>query len=114
MRIFERLMYLFGCSLAILYFYEMYLWCYINAAVIVTLTVIGGMYEGIRYPQWLFLLGFTAHLVLICLNVYNIFALIIYCTFLAFAIGMTIMFGEANLDRIKIDGPWQVGHKDLF
>ena len=41
-------------------------------------------------------------------------ALIVYCLFLFIAILYTLIFGESNLDRIKMSGPYQVGHQDIY
>ena len=41
-------------------------------------------------------------------------ALIIYCTFLGLALLCVLLFGCGNLDRIKMTGPYQVGHKEMF
>jgi len=82
--------------------------------IILAMTFFGGIYEGMRYPQWIYLIGFIGQIVLISLRVYNIVALIIYVLFLGSAIAITIIFGEGNLDRIKVGGPFQVGHQDIF
>jgi len=48
------------------------------------------------------------------MDVYSIIALIIYCLFLSLSILSVVFFGEGNLDRYEITGPFEVGHKDLF
>ena len=58
-------------------------------------------------------MAFIGHIVLVVMDVFSIIALIIYCSFLLFSILCTIAFGEGNLDRIEMTGPFQVGHKDI-
>jgi len=41
-------------------------------------------------------------------------ALAIYCIFLLTAIILTLIWGEANFDRVKMTGPFQVGHLDYM
>ena len=48
------------------------------------------------------------------MDVFSLIALAIYCTFLGFAILCSIIFGEANFDRVKLTGPFEVGHKEIF
>ena len=38
-------------------------------------------------------------------------ALCIYCTFLAYAIVVTLIFGENNLNKMKMIGPYEVGFR---
>lgn len=114
MRIFERLMYLFGVALAVAYGLEEFLACFILVCLILVVTFIGAIVEGIRFIQWIYLVAFIPHIVLIVMDVYHLAALIIYCCFLAFAIIITIIYGEANFSRLKLVGPFQVGHKEFF
>lgn len=48
------------------------------------------------------------------MEVFSLAALIIYCTFLSIALLTIFLFGEGNLDRYKMTGPFEVGHKDMF
>lgn len=48
------------------------------------------------------------------MDVYSIIALVIYCSFLTFSILASFIFGEANFNRLKMVGEYQVGHKDYF
>lgn len=48
------------------------------------------------------------------MDVFSVIALIIYCSFLGFSIFVTVSFGEANFDKIKMTGPFQVGHMDIY
>lgn len=43
-------MYFFGVALAVLYVYEMYVYCIICSMLIIIVAIVGGTYEGIRYP----------------------------------------------------------------
>lgn len=48
------------------------------------------------------------------MDVFSYIALAIFLIFLIFAICGNIIFGEGNLDKIVMTGPFQVGHKDVF
>jgi len=48
------------------------------------------------------------------MDVYHIAALIVYCVFLLIPILANLVYGEANFNRLKMTGPYQVGHKDIF
>ena len=50
---------------------------------------------------------------MVVLDVFSIIALCIYCTFLAYAIIVTIIFGENNLNWIKMTGPYEVGYREF-
>jgi hypothetical protein len=113
MRITELLMYILGVALAVTYALEEFLWCFVLVCLILVVFFIGAYTEGIRFFQWVFLVAFTAHIILVIMDVYSVIALVIYCTFLGFAIIATIIFGWSNFDRVKLSGPYQVGHKDI-
>ena len=106
MRIFERLTYLLGTALAFTYGFEEFLASFILVCLILVCSFIGALVEGIRFIQWIYLVGFIPHIVLVVMDVYNDIALIIYCCFLAFAILITIIYGEANFSRLKLVGPY--------
>lgn len=44
---------------------------------------------------------------------YNLIAEIFLCIVIFFGILVTILFGEANFNRLVLTGPYEVGHKDL-
>lgn len=113
-RIFERLTYVLGVGLAIAYGLEEFLASFIIACLIIVNFYIGALVEGIRFVQWFYLVAFIPHLVLIVMDVYSVIALVIYCVFLAIALLLVFIFGEGDLDRFKISGPFEVGHKDMF
>ena len=48
---------------------------------------------------------------LVVLDVFSIVALCIYCTFLAYAIIVTLIFGENNLNKMPMTGPYEVGFR---
>lgn len=47
------------------------------------------------------------------MDVYSIIALVIYCLFLGFAIFATLIYGWGDFGKMKMRGPYQVGHKDI-
>ena len=113
MRLTERLMYVFGIAFAIAYGFESYTWC-LFFIVIVTVTLIAGIiYEGYRIFQWIFLIVFIPQCFLVFMGEYNIIAEIILCTVIFLGILTTIIYGEANFDKLKLTGPFEVGHKDI-
>lgn len=114
MRIWERLVYLLGVALAFTYGFELFVWSFLVVCMITVTTFLGAMLEGIRFSQWVYLVAFIPHIVLIIMDVYSIIALIIYCCFLSFAIISSFIFGEANFNLLKLIGPYQVGHKEFF
>jgi len=106
MRIFERLTYLLGTALAFTYGFEEFLASFILVCLILVSSFIGALVEGIRFIQWIYLIAFIPHIVLVVMDVYEIAALVIYCSFLLFAILITIIYGEANFSRLKLVGPY--------
>ena len=114
MRISERLMYLLGIALAITYGLEEFLWSFILVCLILVVIIVGAAFEGLRFFQWIFIIAFIGQIVLVIMDVFSYIALAIYCTFLAIAILCSLIFGEANFDRTKMTGPFEVGHKDIF
>ena len=48
------------------------------------------------------------------MDVFNIVALIIYCLFLLFAVICSLIWGGANFNRVEMNGPYQVGHRDVW
>lgn len=106
MRIFERLMYILGVALAFTYGFEEFLASFILVCLILLTVLIGAFVEGIRFIQWIYLVAFIPHIVLVVMDVYSEIALAIYCSFLAFAIAITFIYGEANFSRLKLVGPY--------
>ena len=45
---------------------------------------------------------------------YNLIAEIILCLVIFLGILFTILFGEANFNRVVLTGPFEVGHKDIY
>ena len=48
------------------------------------------------------------------MDVYSLIALIIYSSFLLFAILATLIYGLGNFNKIEMNGPYEVGHKDAW
>ena len=114
MRISERLMYLLGIALAITYGLEEFLWSFILVCLILIVIIVGAAFEGLRFFQWIFIIAFIGQIILVIMDVFSLIALAIYCTFLGIAILCSIIFGEANFNRVSMTGPFEVGHKDIF
>ena len=113
MRVSELLLYFFGVCLAFTYGFELFLWSFILVILILLTAFIGALIEGIRFFQWVFLVGFTGQIVLVVMDVYSIIALVIYCLFLGFAIIATLVYGWGDFSKLKMRGPYQVGHKEF-
>jgi hypothetical protein len=117
MRVSELLTYFLGICLAVAYGLQEFLICFILAAIIILVVLIGAIVEGLRLFQWFFLVAFTAHLVLIIMDVYSVVALAIYCTFLGISIILTLLYGQADFSKVRdlIDhAPYQVAHRDIY
>ena len=114
MRISERLMYLLGIALAITYGLEEFLWSFILVCLILVVIIVGAAFEGLRFFQWIFIIAFIGQIILVTMDVYSVIALAIYCTFLGIAIICSFIFGEANFNGVKMTGPFEVGHKEIF
>ena len=112
MRFFERLTYALGVCLAFTYGFEEFIGSFVLVCLIIVTSFIGAVVEGLRFTQWIFLVAFVPHIVLVIMDVFSYIALGIYCSFLAFSIIMSFVFGEANFNDIELIGPYQVGHKD--
>jgi len=106
MRIFERLTYFLGTALAFTYGFEEFLASFILVCAILVCAFVGAIVEGVRFIQWIYLVAFIPHIVLVVMDVYSIAALIIYSCFLAFAIIITMIYGEANFSRLSLIGPY--------
>ena len=50
---------------------------------------------------------------MVTLDVFSIIALCIYCTFLGYAIIVSFLFGENNLNWAKVNGPYEVGYREF-
>ena len=106
-------MYFLGVCLAVTYGLEEFLWSFALVCTLILVIMIGAAYEGLRFCQWLFIVAFIGQIVLVVMDVFSLIALVIYCSFLLLSILCAILFGEGNLDRIEMTGPFQVGHKDI-
>ena len=105
-RISERLMYFLGICLAITYGLELFYFSFFLVCAIILVTFIGAALEGLRIYQFIFLIAFIPHIILVVLDIFSFLALTIYCTFLSCAILGNILFGEGNLDKIQMTGPY--------
>jgi hypothetical protein len=47
------------------------------------------------------------------MDVYSVIALVVYCLFLSLSIVLVVVFGEGNMDKFELTGPYEVGHKDM-
>ena len=106
MRVSEFLLYLFGVCLAFTYGFQLFLWSFIFVLLILLTAFIGALIEGIRFFQWVFLVGFTGQIILVIMDVYSIIALVIYCLFLGFSILATIIFGWGDFAKMEMRGPY--------
>lgn len=80
---------------------------------IVAVTIYGGFKEGIRTSQWASILLFT---ILVILIVFRVNSQLVFLFFLLghiVIIANFLIYGDGNLDKIKLIGPYQVGHKDF-
>lgn len=50
---------------------------------------------------------------MVTLDVFSIIALCIYSTFLGYAIFVSFIFGENNLNWAKVNGPYEVGYREF-
>lgn len=113
MRLTERLMYVFGIAFAIAYGFESFIWCIVFIVILSVVLIAGMIYEGFRFFQWIFLIVFIPQCFLVFMGEYNLIAEIILCLVILCGILSSILFGEATFDRLKLTGPFQVGHKDI-
>jgi len=58
MRLTERLMFIFGAGLAVVFALELYLYCLIFCALILITIIVALFTEGFRIFQWLFVIVF--------------------------------------------------------
>lgn len=114
MRISEWSVYTLGLGLAVFYGLEMFLVCFVLAIVIIMVAVVGAIVEGVRFYQWFFYVGFIPQIILIVMDIYSAIALGIYCFFLAIPIILALMYGNGDFSRLKMTGPYEVGHQDSF
>ena len=113
MRVTERLMYLFGIAFAIAYGFEDFIWCLVFIIILSIVLIAGIIIEGFRLFQWIFLLVFIPQCFLVFMGEYNLIAEIFLCIVIFLGILMTLLFGEGNFNRLKLSGPFEVGHKDI-
>ena len=124
MRLAERLMYILGCLLSLIYFLtsskneEIAEWCNVFSKLtvgsIIFIGIVGAQHEGLRPTQYLFILMFLIFSILIMFSYYSSIALSIYTIVLTFVIIQNIIYGENNFSTVKMVGPYQVGHKEFY
>ena len=125
MRITERAMYFLGVCLATLYYIEnieqlggskkkQAMYNYLLILLIVAVTIWGAIYEGIRVQQYLFLMSFATIAVFVMLDIYSVVALTIFVIVMVLLIVSNAIYGDANFSELKMVGPYQVGHKDIY
>jgi len=85
---------------------------YFLVVLIIASTLYGAVFDGIRTSQYLFLLVFIALSVVIVIGYWSEAIAIIYSVVLLLILLYNIIYGEGNLKKIKIVGPFQVGHQD--
>jgi len=105
-RITESLMLLLGIGLAIAYGLEEELASFVFVCLIIVDLYVGMLVEGLRFTQFIFLVAFIPHIVLVMLSVYNLIALVVYCCFLLASITLVLLFGMGDLSRFAITGPF--------
>lgn len=105
---------MFAVGLAIAYGFEAFIASFVLLCLTAFTLIIGAGIEGLRFPQWFFAVAFVSQIVLVVLEVFSYIALAIYCTFLAFSILTSLIWGENNLSTIYMVGPYEVGHKDFY
>lgn len=113
MRLTERLMYVFGIAFAIAYGLEDLTWCVVFIIALSIVLIAGVLFEGFRFFQWIFLIVFIPQCVLVYFGEYNLIAEIILCLVIFLGILNNIVFGEADFSRLKLTGPFEVGHKEF-
>lgn len=124
MRIFERLMYGLNISLTLWYalisfFQETNNNNFKNSVTyflifsIFATSIFGGWKEGIRTGQWICLALFIFLSVFIVFDYFSIIAFFIILLGNLAIITNNLVYGEGNLDKIKMVGPYQVGHQDF-
>ena len=120
MRVFERAMYCLNMSLALWYELshdkEPLLRSSINFMLIMGIcltSIMGGYKEGIRPSQWICLCLFLLLNVFLFADYYSVYAfLALFLGHLAIIMNC-IIYGEGTLSKIKLVGPYEVGHKDF-
>lgn len=124
MRITERMQYIFGSCLAIMYYLEITnsknfieirqkIFNLALLLVIFITTIWGCMFEGMRVSQWIFLIDQTFLAVTILCDFKSYVVLIIYSIILAMLILNIMIYGDANFKGLKLVGDFQVGHQDF-
>lgn len=114
MRLTERLMFIFGAGLAVVFALELYIYCLVFCALILITIIVAIFTEGFRIFQWLFVIVFIPQVLLVFMEEYNIVALIIFSTVVFFGLITPIFYGDSNFSLVELSGPYEVGHKDIF
>ena len=121
MRITERLQYIFGICLAMMYYIELsnanefieIRQKIFNLALLILIlitTIWGCIFEGLRVSQWIFLVAQTGLAISILFDVKSSVILAVYCFILGMLILNVMIYGDANFKGIKLVGDFQVGH----
>jgi hypothetical protein len=117
MRFTERLQYIFGTCLAILYYLEISNAKHFieirqkifNSALLLLIlltTIWGCIFEGMRVSQWIFLINQTGLSISIICDFKSYTVLIIYSIFLSMLILNVAVYGDANFKGIKLVGDY--------
>lgn len=77
-------------------------------------TIWGAIYEGIRVQQYLFLVSFSTIAVFVMMDCYSVIVLTIFVIVMLLLIISNAVYGDANFSELKMVGPYQVGHKDIY
>lgn len=122
MRIFERLLYILNISFMVWYEFSTDLRYKQNvrdivnicfAFTIATVILCSAFKEGLRSGQYLSLILFLSISIMILFEVYMDVVFIIHLLLQLSIIMNNLVYGEGNLSRINLDGPYEVGHKDF-
>merc|ERR1719162_231613 len=104
MRLTERLMWLFGIVFAIAFGFEDFIWCLVFIIILCIVIIFAIIFEGFRFFQWFFLIVFIPQCFLVFMGEYNIIAEIILCVVIFIGILSSLMYGEANFNRLYLTG----------
>jgi len=106
-------MYFLGVCLAIAYGMKEYMYSFTLVCALILVILIGAVLEGLRFYQYIFIIAFVFQIVLVVMDIFSYIALAVYCILLILPIIGILIFGEGNLDRLEMTGPFEVGHKDM-
>ena len=86
---------------------------YLVIFLILTATIWGSIYEGIRPQQYLFYIGFFVIAVFVMLEIYSVIVLAFFSMVMLLLLVNNGIYGDANFSDLKMVGPYQVGHQDI-